>query len=176
MTPAGRILIATIGAPHGVRGEVRLNAHTDDPSSLTSYGKLSTADGRSFRIERLGTSGAHLVARLKGIANRDEAAALTGTDLYVDRTALPEPEPDEFYQADLIGLAAETVDGAPLGTVIAVQNYGAGDLLEIAPPTGAPILVPFTRAVVPTVDLAAGKLIVDPPPGLLEGDDDDNEA
>jgi 16S rRNA processing protein RimM len=114
------------------------------------------------------------VVSLKGVSSRNEAEALTGLDLSIPRDRLPKADDDEFYHADLIGLDAVGKDGAALGTVIAVQNFGAGDLLEIAPRRGATILVPFTRAAVPEIDIAGKRVVVDPPPGLLdEGEEDE---
>jgi 16S rRNA processing protein RimM len=166
---ARRIVVARLGAAHGVRGEVKITAFGDDPQALIGYGPLAAVDGRSFRVLSLKTVGGRLVARLAGVADRDAAEALTGIELSVDRNRLPPPKDDDtFYHADLIGLAAETADGQALGTVVAVPDYGAGELLEIAPPLGATLLVPFTRAVVPVVDLAAGRVVVDPPRGLLD--------
>jgi len=168
-SPTDPILVARIGAPHGVRGEVRLIAFGDDPGALPGYGPLVTRDGRSFRIAGLKTVGGRLVARLKGVADRNTAETLTNLDLYVDRSRLPPPEDeDTFYHADLIGLSAETLAGETLGTIVAVPNYGAGDLLEIAPHRGATLLVPFTKAIVPTIDLAGRRVLVDPPAGLLD--------
>jgi len=171
LTSSGRkLVVARLGAAHGVRGEVRITAFGGDPQALVGYGPLATVDGRSFRILSLKTVGARLVARLAGVGDRTVAETLTGTDLYVDRDRLPPPEDDDtFYHADLIGLAAETVDGQPLGTVVAVPDFGAGELLEVAPPRGATVLLPFTRAVVPVIDLAGGRVVVAVPPGLLDG-------
>lgn len=176
---APSILVARIGAAHGVRGEVRVKAFTGVPADIAAYGPLSSADGRAFVVKALrpaaGTQPDMLVVRFEGIGDRNAAEALNGLELFVPRDRLPEAEEDEFYHADLVGLAAALPSGEILGTVIAVQNFGAGDLLEIAPPRGATLLVPFTRAVVPSVDLAAGRLTVDPPPGLLDpgGPEDD---
>lgn len=176
MADDDRILIARIGAAHGVRGEVRLNAFGDDPGTLLDYKSFRTGDGREFRLTGLKMVGERLVARFRGISDRNTAETLTNLDLYVLRSELPEPEDeDTFYHADLIGLTAETGDGEPLGTVIAVQNYGAGDLLEIAPKQGATLLLPFTRAVVPVIDLAGRRVVVEPPPGLIGGKDDDDK-
>lgn len=161
------VVLARIGAPHGVRGEVRLKPFTDDPESLAAYGPLRTADGRRVAIVRLRPAGPVLIAKLEGIDDRGQAEALSGAELRVERARLPAPQDaDEFYHADLIGLAAVARDGAPLGTVTAVHNFGAGDILDIAPPGrgGASLLVPFTRQAVPEVDLAAGRIVVDPPP------------
>lgn len=175
---ARRLVVARLGAAHGVRGEVKITAFGDDPQALIRYGPLATADGRSFRILSLKTIGARLVARLAGVGDRTAAEALSGLDLLVDRDRLPPPEDDDtFYHADLIGLPVETTDGRPLGSVVAVPDYGAGELLEIAPPRGATVLLPFTRAVVPVVDLAGRRIVVDLPPGLLDADGEpDDEA
>ncbi len=168
-TAGRRLLVARLGAAHGGRGEIRVNAFGDDPQALIGYGALATSDGRSFRIRSLKMVGGRLVGRLDGVADRNAAEALTGVDLFVDRDRLPPPEDDDtFYQADLIGLAVETTDGTPLGTVVALPDYGAGELLEIAPPRGPTLLLPFTRAAVPVVDIAGGRVVVDPPAGLLD--------
>jgi len=162
---AGRVCIAQIGAAHGVRGEVRLKAFTEDPLSVRRYGPLETEDGRRFEIEAVRpTKDDMLVARLKGISDRDTAERLTNLRLYVARDRLPKPADGEFYHADLIGLAATTADGAPFGTVKAVHNFGAGDLLEIEPAAGgATVMLPFTEAIVPTIDIAGGRVVIVPP-------------
>jgi 16S rRNA processing protein RimM len=160
------IVLAQIGAPHGVKGEVRLKAFTDDPEGLAAYGPLRAADGRSFTIERLRPAGAVMVAKLAGIDDRDAAEALNGMELTVERARLPAPDdPDEFYHADLIGLEAVRPDGIPLGTVTAVHNFGAGDIVEIVSSGGGtPLLVPFTKEAVPEIDFAAGRVVIDAPP------------
>jgi 16S rRNA processing protein RimM len=160
-----RVLIAQIGAAHGVRGEVRLKAFTADPLAVAQYGPLETADGkRRFEIEALRPAKEVLVVRLKGIADRNAAEALKNLQLYVARDKLPAPEDDEFYVADLIGLAAETTHGEPFGTVKAVHNFGAGDLIEVEPAQGgATVLLPFTEATVPVIDIAQNKIVVVPP-------------
>jgi 16S rRNA processing protein RimM len=161
---AERVIVAKIGAAHGVRGEVRLKSFTEDPLNVTRYGALETEDGRRFEIEAVRSAKDVLIVRLKGVADRDAAAALKNMRLYVPRERLPQPADDEFYQADLIGLAAQTRDGAPFGTVKAVHNFGAGDLLEIEPAAGgATVMLPFTRAVVPVVEIARGRIVVAPP-------------
>jgi 16S rRNA processing protein RimM len=164
-----RILLARIGAAHGVRGEVRVKAFTVHPLSLRDYAPLFAEDGRAFALERLRPAKEVVIAKFRGIDDRNAAEPLNGTDLYIDRSGLPAPEADEFYHADLIGLTAKTETGEPLGTVIAVHDFGAGDILDIAPPHGPSLLVPFTQAVVPLVDIAAGWLVVVPPP---EADED----
>lgn len=174
----GVVLVARVGAAHGIKGEVRVKPLTADPLAITLYGPLEATDGRRFEVEAArpaaGTSPDMLVVRFKGIATRNDAEALNGTELFVARESLPEAGTDEFYHADLIGLAAVTTAGEALGTIVGVPNYGAGDLLEIAPSRGPTLLVPFTRAAVPEVDLAGKRVIVSPPPGLL--DDTDGEA
>lgn len=162
--------MARIGAAHGTRGEVRLWSFTADPLAIGGYGALETADGmRQLEIEALRPAKAFLVARFKGITDRNSAEGLCNVELYVPRVRLPATEPDEFYYADLVGLDVLDVAGKLVGTVVAVQNFGAGDLIEIAPGAGGEtVLIPFTAATVPSVEIAAGRLVVDPPPGLLD--------
>ena len=161
---ADKVCIAQIGAAHGVRGEVRLKAFTHDPLSVTRYGALEAEDGRRIEIEAVRPAKDILVARLKGVADRNAAEALTNLRLYVAREKLPKPEADEFYHADLVGLAAETKEGEAFGTVKAVHNFGAGDLLEIAPARGgSTMMLPFNETTVPTVDIAGRKIVVEPP-------------
>ena len=160
---SNRVVLAVIGAPHGVRGEVRVKSFAADPMSLKGYGTLFAEDGRAFAVERLRPAKDVVVAKFRGVDDRDAAAKLTGLTLGVERSALPAAEEDEFYHADLIGLEAFNSAGAPLGTVLAVQNHGAGDILEIALPQRPSLLVPFTKASVPDIDVAAGRLIVVPP-------------
>ena len=165
------ICVAKIGAAHGVRGEVRLWTFTEDPLAVLHYGPLTTKDGsRSFEVAKAREAKDHLVATIKGVTDRNAAERLNGLELYVPRDRLPETDDDEYYHADLIGLAAETTAGAPLGRVLAIHNFGAGDIIEIAPPQGATMLLPFTNAVVPTVDLAGGRVVIDMPQEI-DGDD-----
>jgi 16S rRNA processing protein RimM len=170
---AERVCIARIGAPHGVRGEVRLFAFTGNPMALRDYGTLETEDGaRRIEIAALRPASDHLVARLRGIDDRDSAEALRNVRLYVPRDRLPAPADDEFYHADLIGLAAES-DGTALGTVTAVHNFGAGDILEIRPRDGRDtLMLPFTARTVPVVDVAAGRIVVVPPADVSARADD----
>ncbi len=158
-----RILVARIGAPHGVRGEVRLFAFTADPLALRDYAPLTDAEGRrQFKILTLRPAKEHFVARLAGIDDRSAAEAFTNTDLFIARDALPAAEDeDTFYHADLIGLAVRDEAGARIGTVTALHDFGAGDILEYTPEGGAArragtLMVPFTRDAVPVVDVAAG--------------------
>ena len=167
---AGQICIARIGAPHGVRGAVKLWTFTEDPLAVKAYGPLMTKDGaRSFEIATAREAKGHLVATLKGVGSREDAERLNGIELYVAREKLPDTGQDEYYHADLIGLAAVSAAGEALGRVVAIHNFGAGDIIEIAPPHGATMLLPFTNAVVPTVDLADGHVVIELPEEI-EGD------
>jgi len=165
-----RVCLGQIGAAHGLRGEVRLRSFTSDPASIADYGPLETEDGRPIEIEKLRPAKDHFVARLAGIRDRDAASALTNVKLYVPRERLPEiAGTDEFYHADLIGLAVVGRSGEKLGTVVAVHNFGAGDLIEIR--SGAANkteMLAFDAANVPAVDLAAGHIVIDPPEGLFK--------
>lgn len=166
--PDPRILMGVIGRPHGVRGLVHVHSYTADPEDLTAYGVLTDESGRAFtlRWEREGI--ARLSKRVDGrdvpIRDREEAAVLTNTRLYVSRSMLPAADEDEYYLTDLIGLRAEDQTGRVLGTVALVHDYGAGTSLEIAPSeAGASLLLPFTAKAVPVVDIAGGRIVIDPP-------------
>jgi 16S rRNA processing protein RimM len=167
-----RICVARIGAAHGVRGAVKLWTFTEDPFAVTRYGPLATKDGtRQFELAQTREAKDHLVATFKGVTTRNEAERLNGLELYVARDKLPATDEDEYYHADLIGLAAITTTDEPLGQVIGIHNFGAGDIIEIAPPAGTTILLPFSSAVVPTVDIAGGRVII-ALPEEIEADDD----
>lgn len=171
MTRDTRICVAKIGAAHGVRGEVKLWPFTEDPLAVLHYGPLSTKDGaRQFEVLRARVAKDHLVATLRGIATRDDAARINGLELYILREALPATEANEYYHADLIGLSAIDAQGAAIGTVVAIHNFGAGDIIEIAPVRGPTLLLPFTNAVVPSVDLAQGHAVIELP-GEIEGEE-----
>ncbi len=168
-----RVLIARIGAPHGVRGEVRLFAFGEDPLALRTY-RLTDAKGREFRLASLRAAKDHFVVRLHGVDDRTAAEALTNTDLFVPREALPPADEEEFYHADLIGLSVEDAAGVKLGTVTAMFDFGAGDILEYMPLDGGKtLLVPFTNAAVPVVDLPGRRIVVE---ALAEIAGDDPEA
>lgn len=169
--PESKLCVAVVTGAHGVRGAVRLKSFTADPEAVAGYGPLTDrSGGRSFALTLTGRAKDLLVARFDGIDDRDAAMALKGTELYIDRSTLDAPEdPEEFYQADLIGLTAETADGSVYGTVRAVQNFGAGDLLDIDRPDAGSELLPFTAEVVPVVDLAAGRIVVAPLPETTAG-------
>jgi 16S rRNA processing protein RimM len=164
-----RVCVARIGAAHGTGGEVRLWPFTARAEAVATYGPLQTADGtRAFEIEALRPAKDFLVARLKGVTDRAAAERLCNTDLYVLRERLPVPEAEEFYYADLIGLRAEDTAGRAIGSIVAVHNFGAGDILEIAPAAGGDtVMLPFSTAVVPIVEIAAGRIVVERPEGLL---------
>ena len=162
--PSDRVCVGMITAAHGVRGLVRLKPFTEDPAAVTGYGPVTDARGvRIFRLDLLSAHKGQWIARVEGVTDRDQAEALRGTRLYVDRAALPPPEEDEFYYLDLIGLTAVSVDGATLGRVRGVFDFGAGDVVEIALGDGGALVVPFTRQAVPSVDIEGGRIIVDPP-------------
>ena len=166
-----QICVARIGAAHGVRGAVKLWTFTEDPMAVTQYGPLATKDGaRKFEVAHAREAKGHLVATLKGVATREEAERLNGLELYIPRSKLPATDADEYYHADLIGLSAVNAAFEPIGRVTAIHNFGAGDIIEIAPAHGATMLLPFSNAVVPTVDLAAGRVVIELP-REIEGDD-----
>jgi len=165
MAAGARVCVGQIGAPHGVRGEVRLRSFTAEPETIAAYGPLETEDGRVLEVESLRPAKDHFVAALAGIGDRDAAEKLANLKLYVPRERLPAlAETDEFYHADLIGLAAVNTAGEPLGTVLAIHNFGAGDLIEIRLSGGKTELVPFNERNVPSVDVGAGKIVIEPSP------------
>lgn len=167
--PAAMLCLGVIGGARGLRGEVRISSYTADPADIATYGPLfDDAGGAPLRITITGRSRNQMVARIDGVDDRNAAEALKGRRLCVPRDALPEPGEDEFYHADLVGLSVDHVDGNRLGVVHAVHDFGAGDVLEIAGEAGDIVMVPFTRAAVPVVDPAGGRVVVDPPPGILE--------
>ncbi len=166
---ADLICVGAIGGAYGVQGEVRLKSYTSEPTAIADYAPLYTEDcGRTFDLVLTGSVKNGLSARMSGIISKEDADALKGTELFVPRDRLPSLPDDEFYHADLVGLTVYDTGGAMLGKVRTVQNHGASDLLEIGGPgLKTTVLLPFTRSVVPAVDLAAGKIIADPPEGLL---------
>ena len=161
-----RVLLGVVAAPHGIRGAVRIKSFTEDPMSLGAYGPLSDESGRKeYRVEPLSAARGAVLARIEGVADRTAAEALRGLRLYVERAALPATGEREWYEADLIGLAAVGTDGRDWGRVIAFHDFGAGSVMEVS--GGA--MLPFTDAVVPEIDVPGGKVVVDPPAGLLAG-------
>lgn len=170
-----RILIGRIAAAHGIRGEVVVHSYADDPGDIASYGPLADKSGmRAFDLKLVGVSSKGIIARVDGVADRTSAEALRGTELFVDRGQLPAPDAEEFYHVDLIGLEAVSPEGVVIGRIVGVENFGAGDLLDIRPTGGGQSdLVPFAEAFVPEVDLAAGRVVVRMP---VEAADDDDEG
>ncbi len=162
MALGARICLGQIGAAHGVRGEVRLHSFTSDPGAIAGHGPLQAEDGRVFEIEALRPAKNHFVARLSGVHDRSAAERLANVKLYVPRERLPAPEhANEFYHADLIGLAVVDGAGEKLGTVVAIHNFGAGDLIEVRQADGEPTqMLPFNEATVPLVDVAGGRIVV----------------
>ncbi|MFO1150271.1 MAG: ribosome maturation factor RimM [Alsobacter sp.] len=163
------VQVAVLGAPHGVRGEIRVKALTQNPASVGDYGPVEAEDGRRFTLSVVRTlKDGMAVVRIAGVEDREAAAALTHLKLFVPRDRLPEPEEDEFYASDLVGLVVADRAGNTLGTVRGVADYGAGDLLDVQRPDGGSVLLPFTRAFVPEVDMAGGRLVAEPPAGLFD--------
>jgi 16S rRNA processing protein RimM len=166
MSADSRICVGAIAGAFGVAGEVRLKSFCADPAAIGTYGPLFTEDGtRSFKVRLTRPVAGGLGARLSGVATKEAADSLKGTTLWVSRDRLPAAGDDEYYHADLIGLEVRDTGGALLGKVSAVHNHGAGDLIEVTGPGGT-LLLPFTREIVPTVDLTAGRIVADPPEGL----------
>lgn len=169
---ASRILVGRFGAPHGVRGEIRVKSFTGEPMALARYRGLTDADGkRAFLIESARfIKDDMIVVRIEGVRDRDAAQALTNTDIHMPREALPPPDEEEFYVADLIGMRAVLADGAGFGTITNVLNFGAGDILDIALEGGGSRLIPFTRACAPHVDVK-GRRVTVAPPDEIEGEE-----
>ncbi|MBI1980934.1 MAG: 16S rRNA processing protein RimM [Methylocystis sp.] len=186
------VLLGRFGAPHGVRGEIRLQSFTGDPLAIATYDGLTDKSGaRAFRLHSVRQQGKDmLVAKVEGVDDRNGAEALNRVELYVPRENLPAPEEDEFYIADLVGLRAETREGEALGVIVAVKNFGAGDILEIAPAQGPEnlsalsakamraklgaetLMFPFTKAVVPIIDLPAGRVVIAPPAEVEDNEEE----
>src|SRR4030088_3172605 len=167
---SSQICVARIGAAHGVRGAVKLWTFTEDPLAVKCYGPLVTKDGaRHFEVPHAREAKGHLVATLKGVATREDAERLNGVELYIARDKLPATEEDEYYHDDLIGLAAVAPGNPPPGRAGASHDSGPADITEIAPPHVATLLLPFTNAVVPSVDLAGGRVVIELP-AEIDGD------
>jgi 16S rRNA processing protein RimM len=168
-----QVCLGVVTGPHGVHGAVRIKSFTEAPEDVVRYGPLTDETGvRYFELRLIGAGKGVVIARLSGIEDRNQAEALRGLRLFLARSALPQTKAEEYYHADLIGLEAVLGDGTPVGRVRAIHDFGAGDTLELTRPGAPPLMVPFTRAVVPSIELTAGRLVLDPPPGLL----DENEA
>ena len=168
-----RVLLGVVAAPHGVRGLVRIKSFTGDPMSVAAYGPLSDESGsKEYRVEPLSAARGAVLARIEGVADRTAAEALRGLRLYVERERLPATGEREWYEADLIGLAVIGTDGRNWGKVVAFHDFGAGPVMEVS----GGVMLPFTDAVVPEVDVPGGKVVVDPPAGLLAGGRETKEA
>ena len=155
------VLLALVLGAHGLKGEVKMKIFAENPEALKSYGALTSGDGRQFEVSSLrAVKGEEALVQLKGFLDRNAAESLNGQHLYVPRSALPDPDEEEFYHADLIGLRAEDESGKVLGKIIGIQNFGAGDLIEIADEKGTTRFVAFTRETIPLVDLDAGRVVV----------------
>ena len=175
MSSSGKkLLMGRIGAAHGIKGEVRIQSFTEEPLALASYGPLSTSKpGLTIEIETARATTSVLVARLKGVSDRTAAERLNGVELYVDREKLPPADDDDYYHADLIGLEARLGDGTVLGTVIAIPNFGASDLIEVRDArSGDTFLYPFSKAVVPEVHIAEGYLVIEVPTEADPGEEE----
>ncbi len=171
--PSNPVVLGVIGAPHGVKGEVRLVSHTGDPLAIAGYGALWLDDGRALTLVSLRPQGDRLIARFDGVTTPEQAAALTNRTVHVDRSALPAPDDDEFYLADLEGLEVRDTAGAVIGQVVGLHDFGAGDIVEIARGRRS-VMVPFTHAAIPVIDIAGGFIAVDPrAAGLLDDGEGD---
>lgn len=173
MSSRDLVMVGAVAGAHGVRGDAKLKPF-GDPAALCRYGPFLDEDGAVILTPKGSKPGpaGFVVAWFEEAFTREEMQAMKGTRLFIARSSLPQTEDDEFYHADLVGLRVETVDGAPLGQVRSVQDFGAGDLVEVSGPDGDWFL-PFTKAAVPHVDIAAGKLVADPPASVDEEDEDD---
>jgi len=161
-----RILLGIVAAPHGVRGLVRIRSFTDDPMAVAGYGPLSDETGKKvYRVEALSAARGTVLARIDGVADRNAAELMRGTKLYIERGKLPATAEREWYEADLIGLSAVGKDGKDWGKVVAFHDFGAGPVMEVS----GGVMLPFTDEAVPEVDLDGGKVVVNPPAGLLAG-------
>jgi 16S rRNA processing protein RimM len=170
--PKERILLGVVAAPHGVRGLVRIRSFTEDPMAIAAYGPLSDeAGGKTYRVEALSAVKGAVLARIEGVVDRTAAEALRGLRLYVERSALPATAEREWYEADLIGLAAVGRDGRDWGRVLAFHDFGAGLAMEISGGEASPhsLMLPFTDEAVPEVDVEGERVLVDPPAALLPG-------
>ena len=176
MTLPSPVLLAVIGGAHGIRGECRVKSFTEDPQAFASYGPLYDKAGQRYTVKAARPQKAMLLVRFAEVSDRTHAERLNGTELFVDRSVLPETEEeDEFYLDDLVGLFARQVSGEPIGEVVAVHNFGAGDILEIKPETGPTVMIPFSEAAIPEIDVDEGFLLVEPYAAGLAASDDAEE-
>lgn len=164
----GSVCLGVIAGARGLTGELKIKPFSDDPLGFGAYGALHDGAGRRLVVRPRSMVKGMLMAMIDGITDRTAADAMRGTALYIERENLPEPDEDEFYHADLIGLHAKGLDGTDFGIIKSVDDFGAGDVLELKGPVHGTLVIPFTRQCVPLVDLAAKQVTIDPPPGLLE--------
>lgn len=157
-----RVCVGVIVGAHGVRGAVRIKSFTVRAVDMAAYGPVENEAGRHLRLRVAGENKGVVTATIDGIGDRTAAEALKGAKLYVPRAALPPPDDEEFYYSDLVGLSVALADGSELGKVRGVFDFGGGDVIEVLGPSGT-VMFPFTRAVVPVVDVAGGRLVVEPP-------------
>jgi 16S rRNA processing protein RimM len=177
-----RIAVGMVGRAHGVRGQMHIRSYTERPEDVAAYGPVQTGDGRQLDLMVVNVNKTDVTVRVAGVTDRNGAEALRGQELYVSRAVLPETAPEEYYHHDLIGLRAVSVAGEDWGRVLAVEDFGAGTVLELEGADGKGVYLPFTAQAVPEVDVTAGRILIDPPPGLMdeadapagEGDDDVN--
>ncbi len=164
------VCLGVVGRPHGVRGLVRIRPFTEDPRGIAAYGPLTDRKtGRVYEVSVANVAKGMVIARIEGIDDREAAEALGGVELWVSRGVLPEIDEEEaYYHHDIIGLKAVTGGGRAIGEVVGVENYGAGDLLELRTPDGRLVLVPFTRRCVPEVDIEGGRVVIEPQAGMLD--------
>lgn len=178
MTKKRSILMAKIGAAHGLKGEVRIKSFAGDPMRLADYGPLFDARGSLFEIDGLRPSRDMVIARFKSVTSREQAELLNGTELFIDRSQLPhDTEEDEYYQADLIGMQLRDESGTAFGTVESIHNYGAGDIIEVRKDRRHTFMIPFTKAAISKINMEAGIMTIDPlAAGIIaSGDEDDSE-
>lgn len=176
--PENPVLLGVVGGAHGLKGECRVRSFTENPVDLGAYGPLFDADGNRYTLKSARIQKNVVVVGFVEVEDRNHAERLNGRELFVDRSALPEPEAsDEFYLGDLVGLAVETVSGAVVGTVVAFHDFGAGDIVEIKPPEGQTVMIPFSEAAVPKIDAERGVMIVEPfAAGLAEAETDEPDG
>lgn len=176
--PENPVLLGVVGGAHGLKGECRVRSFTDSPVDLGAYGPLFDAEGNRYTVKSARLQKNVVVVRFVEVEDRNHAGRLNGRELFIDRSALPEPdESDEFYLGDLVGLAVETVSGASVGTIVAFHDFGAGDIVEIKPPERPTVMIPFSEAAVPKIDADRGVMIVEPfAAGLVEAETDEPDG
>lgn len=172
--PSKLICVGAVTGARGIKGDIRIKSFTDDPMAIGSYGPLYDKTGtQTFDLKLTGQAKGQLVGQIKGTPDRNAAEKLKGLQLFVPRDILPSPQDDEFYFSDLVGLRAEDTEGNALGTIQSVDNFGAGDVLEIVGEVAGGLIVPFTKLTVPRVEIEQGRVVIDIPDGLLDPPDEE---